>query len=119
MVTYVVNQDALDQAHALITAGRVDRTRPWHEIEPSTQDENAFLDANGWAAYGAWHLALREGATPQTKERFGFVYGDFSELSREALVAIAQRAGEWHHREIEDAAHGLLSLLDEPGSTHA
>ncbi|KAB1655612.1 hypothetical protein F8O01_11440 [Pseudoclavibacter chungangensis] len=112
MVSYVVNQAGVDQARRLVAAGRVDRERPWHELEPSTSDENAFLDANGWDAYGAWHLALREGASAETKERYGFVYGDFAVVSREALVAIAQRAGEWHHQDIEDAAHALLELLD-------
>lgn len=112
MVTYELNEAAVEHARTLVAAGRVDRDRPWHEIEPTAADENAYLAAQGWPAYGAWFLGLREGADPETKERYGFVCGDFRVVSREGLVAIAQRAGEWHHPAIERAAQDLLALVD-------
>jgi hypothetical protein len=85
----------------------------WGESQPVAADENAFLEAHSWDEYSDWHLGLTEGATDETKARYGFVYGDFRRLHRSGLIACQYRAAEWRHKEIELAAHELLQLLDE------
>lgn len=40
---------------------------------------------------------------------YAFVYGDFRRLHRIGLIACHYRAAEWRHKEIELAAHELLS----------
>ena len=84
----------------------------WGEVQPSADDENEFLDSHSWEEYGDWHLGLTEGASEETKARFGFVCGDFRRVHRSGLIACHYRAAEWHHKEIELAAHELLQLLD-------
>jgi hypothetical protein len=81
-------------------------------VQPGTEQQNAYLAKHGWAEYGAWHLALTEGAGEETKARYGFVYGDFRRVHRMGLIACYYRAAEWDHKEIELAAHELLQLLD-------
>jgi hypothetical protein len=63
-------------------------------------------------AYGRWHLGLTEGASEETKGRFAFCVGDFSRVHRSALIACVYRAAEWHHKDVELAAHELLQKLD-------
>ena len=59
-----------------------------------------------------WHLGLTDGATEATKARYAFVFGDFRRVHRTGLIACHYRAAEWHHKDVELAAHELLQLLD-------
>ena len=112
MAKYRVNEAGVAKAKALIDACRYVVRSRWADVQPSADDENAFLDSHTWAEYGEWHLALTEGANDETKARYGFVYGDFRRLHRMGLIACHYRAAEWEHKEIELAAHELLQYLD-------
>jgi hypothetical protein len=61
----------------------------------------------------AWHLALTEGASDETKARYAFVFGDFQGLHRMGLIACYYRAAEWEHTEVMLAVHSLLVYLDK------
>lgn len=84
----------------------------WGDVQPSSDDETAFLTSHSWDAYSEWFLGLTEGATEETKARYAFVYGDFRRLHRSGLIACQYRAAEWRHKEVELAAHRLLQHLD-------
>ena len=84
----------------------------WGDVQPSADDENAFLDAHSWDEYAEWHLGLTDGAADETKARYAFVYGDFRRVHRSGLIACVYRAAEWHHKDVELAAHELLQRLD-------
>jgi hypothetical protein len=84
----------------------------WGDVQPSADDENAFLDAHSWDEYAEWHLGLTDGAADGTKARYAFVYGDFRRVHRSGLIACVYRAAEWHHKDVELAAHELLQRLD-------
>ena len=36
-------------------------------VQPRAADENAYLRSHSWDEYAAWHLALTEGASDETK----------------------------------------------------
>src|SRR5918992_3961982 len=112
MASYSVNEHAVAKARRLIDARQYVLDSNWGEVQPSADDENAFLESHSWDEYAAWHLALTDGATDHTKARYGFVYGDFRRVHRTALIACVYRASEWRHKEVELAAHELLQLLD-------
>jgi hypothetical protein len=112
MADYVVNRSAVAQARRLIDARQYVLESSWGDVQPSAADENAYLEAHGWEDYAAWHLALTEGATDETKARYAFVYGDFRRVHRMGLVACQYRAAEWRHKAVELAAHDLLQHLD-------
>ena len=112
MASYKVNEAGVAKAKALIDARRYVLRSRWSDVQPSADDENAFLDSHSWEEYGEWHLALTEGAREETKARYAFVYGDFRRLHRMGLIACHYRAAEWSHKEIELAAHDLLQYLD-------
>lgn len=112
MATYAVNDAAVKHARELIKKRQYVLEGDWGDVQPSADDENAYLDKHDWDEYAAWHLGLTEGATDETKARYAFVFGDFRRLHRSALIACVYRASEWRHKEVELAAHELLQELD-------
>ena len=112
MAKYSVNERAVEKAKELIEARQYVVRSEWRQAQPSAADENAFLKAHGWDEYGQWFLGLTDGASDETKARYGFVFGDFRRLHRSGLIACHYRAAEWEHKEIELAAHDLLQHLD-------
>ena len=112
MASYSVNERGVAHARRLIKARQYVVDSDWGEDQPSADDENAFLDSHSWDEYAEWHLGLTEGASDETKARYGFVYGDFRRVHRTGLIACQYRAAEWRHKDIELAAHELLQLLD-------
>jgi hypothetical protein len=84
----------------------------WGDVQPTADDENAYLESHSWAEFSEWHLGLTEGANDDTKARYAFVYGDFRRVHRSGLIACVYRAAEWRHKAVELAAHDLLQHLD-------
>jgi hypothetical protein len=112
VASYVLNERAVERARELIEARQYVLESDWGEAQPRAEDENAFLASHSWEEYAEWHLGLTEGASDETKARYGFVYGDFRRLHRAGLIACQYRAAEWRHKQVELAAHELLQLLD-------
>jgi hypothetical protein len=113
MASYTVNRKAVAQARKLIEARQYVLDSDWGEVQPTAEDENAFLASHSWGEYAGWHLGLTEGATDETKARYAFVYGDFQRIHRTGIIACLYRAAEWRHKEVELAAHRLLQLIDK------
>ena len=112
MASYAANSDGVAKARELIDARQYVLDSDWGDVQPSADDQNAYLDAHSWEEYGAWHLGLTVGANDETKARYGFVFGDFRRVHRSALIACVYRASEWRHKDVELAAHDLLQHLD-------
>lgn len=108
-----VNEDAVKKARSLIKSHQYKLDSDWSEAQPSAQQENDFLDKHSWDEYGQWFLAIDTGATPETKDRYNFPYGDFRRLHRDGLIAAKQRAAQNDYQAIEKAAGELLDLLDK------
>jgi len=113
MASYTVNKQAVAKARALIDARQYVLKSDWGDVQPSADDENAFLESHSWEEYALWHLGLTDGATDETKARYAFVYGDFRRIHRTCLIACQYLAAEWRHKSVELAAHDLLQHLDE------
>src|SRR4051794_40199071 len=112
MASYTVNQAGVAHARKLIEARQYVLDSEWGEVQPKAADENAYLESHSWEEYSAWHLGLTDGANDGTKARYAFVYGDFRRLHRMGIVACLYRAAEWRHKEVMEAAYGLLLELD-------
>ncbi len=113
MATYRVNRRGVAKARELIDARQFRVRSRWADVQPRAAEQNAFVKAHGWDEYAAWHLALTDGATDETKARYAFVFGDFRRLHRMGLIACYYRAAEWEHTEVMVAAHKLLLYLDQ------
>ena len=112
MAKYSVNESGVARARELIDKHRYVLRSRWGDVQPGADDENTYLEKHSWDDYAAWHLALTDGATDETKSRYAFVFGDFRRLHRMGLIACQYRAAEWGHKDVELAAHDLLQYLD-------
>ncbi|MDF0513666.1 hypothetical protein PX701_08530 [Agromyces sp. H3Y2-19a] len=110
-----LNETALRHARSLVRDDRVERDErdDWSEHAPSADEENAFIDDEGWTEYRHWHLGIDDDADNETKEAYSFPYGDFRRVHRCAVISLESRAGQHDHDEIRDAAKRLLELIDE------
>ena len=107
------NKAAVKHAKDLIKAGKYNEDSDWSEDQPSSDDENKFLDQHGWEEYGQWFLAIDTDENEETKGHYNFPYGDFKKVHRDGVIAAKQRAAQYDHAEIEKAADELLKLIDE------
>jgi hypothetical protein len=111
-----LNKTAYDHAQRLIEDGHVvaDERDDWSEHQPSTQEENEFIEQHGFAEYAKWHLGIDESRPEETKGRYGFPYGDFVDVHRCGVLAAESRAGQYKHLDIERAAahlHGMIEAV--------
>ena len=112
VATYLVNDRAVARARERIDARQYVLDSDWGEVQPDAAAENRYLESHPWEEYGDWHLGLTQGASDETKARYGFVLGDFRRIHRSGIIACHYRATEWRHKAIELAAHDLLQYLD-------
>ena len=112
MAKYEVNQDGVTHARKLIDDRQVDTSTEWSTAAPSTDEENRWIDTEGYDGYGRWHIAIDIEASEKTKSRYGFPYGDFSKVNRAALIHAKQRAAQNDHDQLEKAADTLLKRVD-------
>jgi hypothetical protein len=112
MATYTLNERAVARCRRLSDARQYGLDRDWGEVQPRSEDQNAYLKRHSWEEYAEWHLGLTEGANDGTNARYAFVYGALRRVHRSGLIACVYRAAEWRHKAIELAAHDLLQHLD-------
>jgi hypothetical protein len=120
-----LNERAYEHAQQLITGGKVvlDNRDDWSEHQPSTRDQNRFIEEHGIKEYARWHLGINEEQPEDNKGRYAFPYGDFESVHRCGVLSAESRAGQHKHFDIERAAahlHGMLDALREavPTSAH-
>lgn len=110
-----LNQPALRHARALIRDGKVvnDQRDDWSEAAPTADEENAFIEENGWTEYSHWHLGVDRREDRETKGAYSFPFGDFRKVHRSGVISGESRAGQHDHFEIRDALKSLLALIDQ------
>ena len=111
-----LNERAYDHAQQLIADGEVvlDTRDDWSEHQPTTREQNQYIEEHGIDEYGRWFLAIDEDQPVDNKRRYRFPYGDFSRVHRCAVLSAESRAGQYKHLDIEHAVahlHGMLEGL--------
>src|SRR5215471_9734617 len=120
--SFKVNQDAVAFASQLIQDGHLiaDRKGAWREHKPSLDAENEFIRVHGFAEYAKWHFGVDERYAVNTKRRYKFPYGDFTNAHRCGLLAVKARAQQYGYAEIENAAVELERKLEsQPNGSHS
>jgi hypothetical protein len=114
-MTVRLNRIGFERAKELVMEGRVviDERDAWSEHQPSTGEENKFIQANGFTEYGKWHLGVDDEEGENTKKRYKFPYGDFVRVHRCAVLSAESRAGQYKHFDIERAAAHLHGMIEE------
>ena len=110
-----LNKPAYEQARSLVREGKVvrDERDDWSEAAPTADEENAFIEREGWTAYAHWHLGIDREANLETKGAYSFPYGDFRRVHRSGVISGESRAGQYDHDDVEDALKKLLELIDD------
>jgi hypothetical protein len=116
-----LHRPGYDHAKKLVGDGQVvlDDRDAWSEHQPSAASENAFIAEHGWAEYGRWHLGVDDERGTETKGRYKFPYGDFSDVHRCAVLSAESRAAQRKYDDIETAVahlHGMLEALRQVSS---
>ena len=109
--TSKVNKMAVAHANELIANGKVIKPNSWNL--PSTNEENAYIKANGIEKYSMWFLGEDNSTIATTKGNWSYIYtSDFVNVDRAGLIAIRQRAGQQKQTDIFEAAGKLLEKID-------
>jgi hypothetical protein len=109
-----LNKKAFAHAKGLISDGRFvfDERAAWSEHQPSTQEENDFIERHGIEEFAKWHLGINDERPEETKGRYAFPYGDFRKVHRCGVISAESRAGQYKRFDIEHAAARLLGMID-------
>jgi hypothetical protein len=115
IATVKLNRSGFDHAKRLVGQGKVvrDDRDKWSEHQPSTEDENRFIEVHGYAEYGKWHLGIDAEANVDTKGHYKFPYGDFKKVHRCGVLSAEVRAGQRKYADIEAAAVRLRDMIDQ------
>lgn len=118
-----LNKPAFEQAKKLIEQGKFvsDEKDLWSEHQPSSQEENEYLQIHGFRDYGKWYLGIDTDKDEDTKERYKFPYSDFEKVHRCAVLSAESRAGQYKYADIEQAAahlHGMLEGAQKGKEAH-
>jgi hypothetical protein len=115
VTTVKLNGAGFDNAKRLVDQGKFvpDERDLWSEHQPSTQDENRFIEEHGYAEYGKWHLGIDTEANVNTKGHYKFPYGDFEKVDRCGVLSAEVRAGQRKYADIEAAAVALRDMIDK------
>lgn len=89
-----------------------DERDDWSEAAPSADDENRFIEKEGWTQFAHWHLGIDKSENRETKQAYSFPFGDFDRVHRSGVISGESRAGQYDHIEIRDALRKLLELID-------
>ena len=109
-----VNKAGRKHARHLIDNDLYVKDSDWSDAQPSREEENDFIERNGWDEFAKWFLAENTDENKETKGRYMFPYGDFRRVHRSGLIAAKQRAGEWDYDDVEKLADELLDDVPEP-----
>jgi hypothetical protein len=114
-MTVKLNETAFGHAKTLIDEGAVvtDERDDWSEHQPSTADENRFIEKHGMREYAKWHLGVDDEEGEDNKGRYKFPYGDFKKVHRCAILAAESRAGQYKYADVERAASHLHGMIEE------
>ena len=109
-----LNERAFEHAKGLITSGRFvyDDRDAWSEHQPSSAEENRFIEQHGYDEYARWYLGVDDEAPADTKGHYKFPYGDFARVHRCGLLAAESRAGQRKYYDIELAVAHLHGMID-------
>lgn len=106
-----INRAGNTFANAKISEGDVKKPQSWNP--PTAEQENKFIEENGWAAYGKWHLGIDANADMETKAHWHYIFtSDFENVDRAGLIAIRQRSGQQKQTDVFNAAGRLLEKID-------
>ena len=88
------------------------------ERQAVNHSRERIYSAYGMTEYAKWHLGIDNRHSALSKAHYKFPFGNFDVLHRCGLLAVKERAREFHYDDIESAADQLLAELESNRPTH-
>jgi hypothetical protein len=109
-----LNKCAFEHAKQMVKKGSLvsDEKDMWSEHQPSSEEENKYIEINGRKEYGKWYLGLDTDENEDTKGRYKFPYSNFTRVHRCGVLSAESRAGQYKYFDIEKAAAHLHGMID-------
>lgn len=109
-----LNQRAYNYAQELVDQDNVvaDERDNWSDHAPTADQENAFLDKQGFDEYGKWYLGVDDEMDDDTKGHYKFPFGDFRKIHRCGIIAAEARAAQNDYADIQSAAAHLHGMIE-------
>jgi len=105
------NPSGIAHANSLIDSGDVINPSSWEN--PGVEEENAYIEKNGWDAYSKWFLGVDTSMDKETKGHYGYIFtSDFKTVDRQSLRAIRQRSAQRGLTAIFVAAGKMIQKID-------
>jgi hypothetical protein len=60
-MAFRLNQEAVEHALNLIQGQQYETDSDWREVQASAEEENRYIDENGWEASARWFQRLQRG----------------------------------------------------------
>mgnify|MGYP006921299803 CR=1 FL=1 len=106
------NSKGVSHAQSLIDNNSIIRPENW--VAPTVEEQNAYIEKNGWSEYSKWFLGVDTSEDSETKGHYGYIYtSDFKNVDREGLRAIRQRSAQRGLTSVFAAAGKLMMQVDE------
>lgn len=107
-----INSKGRTFANSLISAGKIDATSSWSF---TATDGNKLLDPDGedWTKYGKHHLAINDGAEPETKTYYQYPFAKNDKIYRRRIVEIKNQATQQSQDDIAIVVDKLLQAIDD------
>ena len=90
MATMKLNDQAFKHAKSLIKSDDVARDTDWSEAQPSTDEENKFLEDEGRSEYAKWYLGYDPEEDKDNKSYYQYLRQLSGETVRVANANAAQ-----------------------------
>ena len=84
----------------------------WSEHQPSSEEENKYIEKNGMDEYGKWYLGIDTDENEDNKGRKNFLMVILNEYIVAELLSAESRAGQYKHFDIEKAVAHLHVMID-------
>ena len=111
-MSLLLNPTGLRQALQLTEQAQFRLNTIWDRNRPTDAAADAYIEAHGLNAYGAWHLAIDPTAAPDSKEYYQLPYGDYKSVHYTGVRSIQQNAERAGLTDVSQAAEQILDLLD-------
>jgi hypothetical protein len=115
-----LNKSAFEHAKQMVEKGSYvsDEKVMWSEHQPSSEEENKYIEKNGVKEYGKWYLGVHTDENEDTKGWYKFPYSGFTPVHRCGVLSAESRAGQYKYFDIEKGVahlHGMIDVVKKEG----
>lgn len=107
-----VNTSGKSHALSLVSDGKYQMNKSWNA--PTPEEEDAFIEKNGMAEFGNFHLGIDDSVDSDKKGHWKYIFtSDFKNVDNASLGPIKGYADRNSQSDIKDAAQAVSDAIDK------